>query len=105
LTVIQRWGKVEVVKMIDKVAGVVVPVTVPRATQIHHRNKKHGKRLVDVRWFLAVSAAEHDWIEANKSQARELGLLLPVQADPDGRWGGGNVGLETRLLMEAARSS
>lgn len=74
-------------------------VWIPPSREIHHRNKRHGERLIDERWFVAISYAAHVTIEANKSRARELGFLLPIQADKDGRWGAGNVGLPTDELL------
>jgi hypothetical protein len=74
---------------------------IPRAAQIHHRNKRHGERLLDKRFWMAASAREHEWVEAHKAEARELGLLLPIQADAQGRWGDGNQALTTSELIEA----
>lgn len=56
----------------------------PQATQIHHRNKRHGERLLDQRWWMAVCRANHERVEANKSWARDKGYLLPINADNDG---------------------
>lgn len=75
--------------------------TVPLATAIHHRNKRHGKRLLDERWWLAVSAQQHALIEHIKDWSRAQGFLLPVQADADGRWGDGNQGQTTPELLAA----
>lgn len=72
---------------------------IPRATTIHHRNKRDGDRLTDVRWFLSGCWRQHDWVEANKQLARSLGFLLPIQADKDGAWGSGNQGLHTPAFM------
>lgn len=57
----------------------------PQATQIHHRNKRHGERLLDQRWWMAVCRANHERVEANKSWARDKGYLLPINADDDGK--------------------
>lgn len=57
----------------------------PQATQIHHRNKRHGERLLDERWWMAVCRANHERVEANKSWARDKGYLLPINADDDGK--------------------
>lgn len=51
-------------------------VSVPRATEIHHRNKRRGANLLDERHWLAVSAAAHDEIENHKAWARTRGYLL-----------------------------
>lgn len=48
----------------------------PRATEIHHMNKRRGKMLLDENFWLAVSHASHERIEMNKAWAREQGLLL-----------------------------
>lgn len=74
-------------------------IRVPRATAIHHRNKRDGARLTDTRWFLSTCWREHEWVEGDKQTARLLGFLLPVQADADGRWGAGNRGLPTPEFM------
>ena len=74
---------------------------IPRATQIHHRNKARGERLLDKRWWIAASAEEHEWVESNKDEARELGLLLPIQADEQGRWGSDQQALVTEELIES----
>jgi hypothetical protein len=71
----------------------------PRSDQIHHRNKRNGERLTDERWWIATSRGSHEVVEQRKDWAREVGLLLPIQADPDGRWGDGNQALTTPELM------
>jgi hypothetical protein len=45
------------------------------ATQVHHSRGKLGPLLIDTRFFVAVSAASHDWIERNKNDARRYGFL------------------------------
>lgn len=47
----------------------------PRATTIHHRNKRRGSRLLDERHWMAVSWSGHRQIEANKQWARTRGYL------------------------------
>lgn len=74
-------------------------IRVPRASQIHHRNKRDGARLLDQRWWMSASAIEHDWVEHHKDVARALGLLLPINATIDGTWGDGQRALETPALM------
>lgn len=74
---------------------------IPRATHIHHRNKRNGARLRDDRWWLSACLEEHDWVENNKDDARALGFLLPIQADRDGKWGTGNVALPTPEFMKS----
>lgn len=73
---------------------------VPRATTIHHRNKRWTEeRLLDKRWWMSASIPQHDWVENNKDTARALGYLLPMQADENGRWGDGNQAVETPEFM------
>jgi hypothetical protein len=48
---------------------------------------------------MSACREEHDWVEDHKDVARAFGLLLPIQADADGRWGAGNHGVETPALM------
>jgi hypothetical protein len=45
------------------------------ATQIHHSRGKLGPLLIDTRFFVAVSAENHDWLERNKNDARRYGFL------------------------------
>ena len=54
--------------------GPLVPV--PLATEIHHTNKRRADRLLDSRYWMAVSAEAHQKIEANKDWARVMGYLL-----------------------------
>jgi hypothetical protein len=53
----------------------------PFATQCHHRRgrvlTRHGDLLLLVSEWVPVSAAGHDWIDRNRSEARKLGLLAP----------------------------
>lgn len=64
--------------------GMTVPgVDRVRATQCHH---KHGRgwrgelTMVESLW-IPVSAQGHAWIDANRAEARKLGLL-----SPEGQW-------------------
>jgi hypothetical protein len=77
--------------------GHVIPV----ATQVHHRLKRHGARLLDERWWMATASASHDLVENRKDWARAEGYLLPIQADAEGRWGAGNQALVTSDLMRS----
>lgn len=52
------------------------PGCTPRATEIHHTRKPKCKYLNDESTWLAVSRWSHEFIEQNKSVARELGLLF-----------------------------
>ena len=47
------------------------------ATQIHHRAKR-GKNLNNTATWLPCCARCHEYIESNKSLARELGLLKNI---------------------------
>lgn len=47
------------------------------ATEVHHTAKR-GKNLNNVETWLPVCRPCHDWIEDNKSKARELGLLRNI---------------------------
>lgn len=78
--------------------GKIVPISLSH--QIHHRNKKHGTRLTDTRWFLAVCIVMHNKIETEKSWARERGYLLDISADPDGFTPAGVQALTTDQLMK-----
>ena len=50
-------------------------VRAPRASSVHHTNKRrHGRLLDETRW-MAVSAAGHAAIEVNKPWARARGYL------------------------------
>ncbi len=68
---------------------------VPRSTDIHHRNKRDGERLLDQRWWISCCRENHDLVERCKAWARDNGLLLPIQADSEGRWGTANQALTT----------
>lgn len=72
---------------------------IPRATQIHHRNKCRGALLNDQRWWISCNPEQHDWIENNKGTARLLGFLLPIQANAEGEWGDGNKAQTTPEMM------
>ena len=72
----------------------------PVSTQIHHRNKSSGPRKLDKRFWVAAASDRHRWVEDHKGDARELGLLLPIQADAEGRWGDGNQALTTEELLK-----
>lgn len=47
----------------------------PLATEIHHTKKPRSKYLNDESTWLAVCRWSHNWIENNKSTARQVGLL------------------------------
>ena len=54
------------------------PVMVPHRTDdCHHMARRHGKLLMDERWWLPVCRWAHDWIHEHPNEARKLGLLSP----------------------------
>ena len=55
--------------------GKVCPVTGGLATEIHHKNGRRGKLLLDESGWIGVSAAVHKWIHDNVNLAREKGLI------------------------------
>jgi len=48
------------------------------ASEPHHSRGKIGKLLFDTRFFIPVCRTAHNWIDANREKARELGLLCKV---------------------------
>lgn len=48
----------------------------PAATEVHHKNKRRGKRLTDQTHWMAVCRHNHERIENNKAWARANGFLL-----------------------------
>lgn len=44
------------------------------ATEIHHKIGKIGELLYDKNFFLATCRKCHDWVEANVTEAKKLGL-------------------------------
>lgn len=58
--------------------------TVPRANQLHHRNKANGIRLIDFNYIMSACDAAHDWTERKKDHARRLGILCPINCKSDG---------------------
>lgn len=42
-----------------------------KATDVHHKRYRNGKRLNDVRFWLAVSREGHNYIDANPIEAKE----------------------------------
>ena len=47
------------------------------STDVHHTHGKIGDLLFYVPWFKAACRDCHQWIDANRAEARELGLLCP----------------------------
>lgn len=57
---------------------------VPPATELHHRNKANGIRLINFDYIMSACPAAHDWEERKKSEARRLGILCPINCKSDG---------------------
>jgi hypothetical protein len=74
-------------------------ITIPLATEIHHRNRSNGKRYVDDRFFMSACRAAHAWAESNPITARAIGILLSINARPDGSMPDGSQCLTTEELM------
>lgn len=53
-----------------------IRVSIPLATEVHHKNKRRGADLLDQTHWLAVSTPYHRQIEENKAWARAQGYLL-----------------------------
>lgn len=77
---------------------------IPRSTEIHHRNKRDGSRLLDERFWMATSRQSHDMIERNRTWARKEGYLLPINASPNGTMPGGIQLPTTDQLMELKKA-
>jgi len=45
-------------------------------TAPHHKKGRHGKLLYDEKFFMALCAFHHSWVEDNKREARRRGLIL-----------------------------
>jgi len=79
-------------------------IFIPFATEIHHRNKRSGARLVDRRWFASACRKRHTWVEGNKDIERREGYLLPFGTNFDGLAPSGEQCLATdEWLAERAR--
>lgn len=69
---------------LQKPANRVCRVTLKRnirqepATQCHHKRGRLGALLMDKRFWIPVSDDGHKWIDANRKQARRLGLLCAL---------------------------
>lgn len=57
------------------------PVTGGETTQIHHSAKREGRWLLLQRYWIAVSAEGHQWIEENKNEAEKYGLMVRIRED------------------------
>lgn len=73
---------------------------IPIATQIHHRNKTRGERKLDERFWMSASPKMHNEVEDRKQWARDRGLLLPFNADADGRMPDGIRWMTTPEMIE-----
>lgn len=76
-----------------------VAYPIPRATQIHHRNKSNGVRRNILEFWMSAARDPHRWVEDHKDEARKLGLLCPVNARPDGTMPDGSQCLPTSHLL------
>jgi hypothetical protein len=76
-----------------------IPLRVPHGVTIHHRNKCRGARKNDRRFWISSSFGMHEMIEQNKRWAREIELLLPMEADENGLCPNGRQYLETPALL------
>lgn len=52
-----------------------------RATEIHHKNGRCGRLLLDQRFWIPVSSFGHNWLHAHIAEARKLGLICE-----QGKW-------------------
>lgn len=52
------------------------PVTGSSATEIHHMNGRENERLLDQKYWLAVSRVGHRWIHDNPLESREKGWFI-----------------------------
>lgn len=78
---------------------------IPPATDIHHRNKRHGKRLLDERWWMSASRTAHRFMEDHLAYARNLGYVLDISANPDGFTPAGVQALTTPDLLKLRADS
>ncbi len=54
----------------------VVEFFAPRSIETHHTNRRHGIRLLDERFWMAVCRTNHDRVKQNQSEARAKGWLV-----------------------------
>ena len=74
--------------------------SIPPSMEIHHRNKSNGERLLNESYWMAVCDWEHAMIERTKDVSRDLGLLCPINARPDGSLPDGSRCLTTAELID-----
>ena len=75
--------------------------TIPPATEIHHRNRRNGPRLNRQEFWMSASPSAHRWVEQNPGEARRIGLLCPINAQPDGGMPDGTRCLTTSELLRS----
>lgn len=77
----------------------------PPSTQIHHRNKANGSRLLNTDYWLAVCDSEHVTIEEFKDVARKVGFLCPINCKPDGTMPDGTKQPTTTELLASRHAA
>ena len=63
-------------KRLNFLEGKRCPVTGEKATEIHHKKKRYGKRLNDENYWMAVSRKGHVYIHDNPAESYEKGWLI-----------------------------
>lgn len=58
-------------------AGIECGLTPGKAQDVHHKQGRAGKLLLDETKWIAVCRRCHDWIHDNPKEATDLGLLIP----------------------------
>lgn len=57
-----------------------------KSTQVHHAFGRLGPLLIESKLFIPVSLSGHQWIDANRDDARKLSWMgVPLLA-PNGEW-------------------
>ena len=69
------------------------------ATTIHHRNKSNGTRRNRTEYWMSAAPGPHRGTEDHKDTAREIGILCPINARPDGSLPDGRRCLTTAELI------
>jgi len=57
----------------------ICPVTGQETTEIHHSAKREGNWLNLQRYWIALSADGHKWVEENKAEAEKHGLMVRIR--------------------------
>jgi hypothetical protein len=68
-----------------------------RLTEVHHVRGRSGGLLLDRRWWLAVSAAGHDWVHTHPAEAAERGWLAGM-----GEWLKSDKSRERKTQIDVA---